>query len=231
MFRDREEAGYSLAERLKGRPLQSPLVLAIPRGGIVIGAVLARELDAELDVVLSRKLRMPLQPELAVGAVAEDGSVYLNPRGDFLDDLLGDYLAEEKSIQFGEIARRERLFRSVRPRAPIAGRSVIVTDDGIATGATMIAALQSLKNHDPHGVIVAVPVATTERVKEMRRWCDDVVCLLQPAELRAVGQFYENFEPVEDSTVLEVLRQAMRPNTSPKDPVNSSRAEWIASAH
>jgi putative phosphoribosyl transferase len=207
MFRDREDAARQLAAMLKGRALHDPLVLAIPRGGVVTGAVLARELGAELDVVLSRKLRAPDQPELAIGAIAEDGRVYLNHHAEaFLEFIGEEYLAAERRHQLAEIARRRKLFRAVRPQAAVAGRSVIVTDDGIATGATMIAALQAVKAQDPREVIVAVPVASPDRLEVVRRWCDDVVCLLSPERFWAIGQFYEDFTQVEDEQVLQLLR-------------------------
>lgn len=205
MFRDREDAARQLAAKLKGRPLHEPLVLAIPRGGVVTGAVLARELGAELDVVLSRKLRAPGQPELAIGAISEDGRVYSNHHARGFLDLMKEYLAEESRHQLGEIARRKKLFRAVRPQAPVAGRSVIVTDDGIATGSTMIAALQVVRNQNPHEVIVAVPVAPPERLAEIRRWCDEVVCLQTPPDFQAIGQCYEDFSQVEDERVLAIL--------------------------
>ncbi len=207
MFRDREDAARRLAARLKGRPLHEPLVLAIPRGGVVTGAVLARELGADLDVVLSRKLRAPGQPELAIGAITEDGQVYLNPDAQEYLDALEDYLAGERRHQLAEIARRRKLFRAARPQAPVAGRSVLVTDDGIATGSTMIAALQAVQAQKPGELIVAVPVASPDRLKEVRRWCDDVVCLLSPEEFWAVGQFYHDFRPVEDEEAVELLRE------------------------
>jgi predicted phosphoribosyltransferase len=208
MFRNREDAARQLAEKLKGRELHDPLVLAIPRGGVVTGAVLARELGAELDVVLSRKLRAPGQPELAIGAISEDGRVYLNHHAQAFLDLMEDYLAGERRHQLGEIARRKKLFRRARPQAPIADRSVIVTDDGIATGSTMIAALQAVKAQNPREIIVAVPVASPDRLEEVRRWCDDVVCLLSPEEFWAIGQFYEDFTQVEDEEALDLLRVA-----------------------
>jgi predicted phosphoribosyltransferase len=208
MFRDREDAGRRLAAVLKKRPLRNPLVLAIPRGGLVVGAVLARELGAELDVVLSRKLRAPWQRELAVGAVCEDGRVYLQSHAAEVPGLTEEYLAEERRHQLGEIARRKELFRSARPAASVADRSVVVTDDGIATGATMLAALQVIRAQGAGEVIVAVPVASPDRLEEVRRWCDDVVCLLSTEEFWAIGQFYEDFTQVEDEEVLALLRQA-----------------------
>jgi len=211
VFRNREDGAFQLAQILKARPWQNPLVLAIPRGGVVTGAVLAEELGAELDVVLSRKLRAPEQPEVALGAVSEDGQVYLNHHARRFLDQLEDYLAEECRHQLAEIVRRAALFRGVRPQAPITNRSVIVTDDGIATGSTMIAALQSVKTQNAREVVVAVPVASPDRLAEVRRWCDDVVCLLTPEEFWAVGQFYEDFSQVEDEDVVQLLRQFARP--------------------
>jgi hypothetical protein len=207
MFRNREDAARQLAEQLKGRELHDPLVLAIPRGGVVTGAVLARELGAELDVVLSRKLRAPGMPELAVGAVSEDGAIYLNHYAQEVLDLTEEYLAVERQHQVGEIARRKKLFRAVRPPAPVTGRSVIVTDDGIATGSTMIAALRTVNAQNPHEVIVAVPVASPDRLEGIRHLCDDVVCLLCPEEFWAIGQFYEDFTQVEDEAVVRYLRE------------------------
>jgi putative phosphoribosyl transferase len=206
MFQDREEAARRLAERLRGRPLQRPLVLGIPRGGVVIGAVLARELGAELDVVLSRKLRAPFQPELAIGAVAEDGQVYLNPHAETVAGVTDEYVAVECDRQLAEIARRQHLFRSARPRAVVAGRSVIITDDGIATGSTMIAALKTTRAQGPLMLIVAVPVASPGCLREIRRWCDEVVCLAAPRGFTAVGQFYADFCPVSDEQVVSLLR-------------------------
>lgn len=206
MFRDRKDAGRQLAEMLKAREWHDPLVLAIPRGGVVTGAMLAQELGAELDGVLSRKLRAPGQPELAIGAICEEGRVYLNPHAMEALAVSDEYLAQERQHQLAEIARRKQLLRAIRPPAPIAGRSVIVTDDGIATGSTMIAALQTIKTQNPREVMVAVPVASPDRLGEIRRWCDEVVCLLLPEEFWAIGQFYEDFAQIEDGEVIARLR-------------------------
>src|SRR5712691_5929061 len=149
-FRNREDAGLQLAERLKGRAFRNPVVLAIPRGGVVTGAALARELGAELDVILSRKLRSPNAPEVAIGAVSETGDVYLNEHlGEAGAALLEEYLTTERRYQVEEIARRNRMLREIRPPAQVEGRSAIVTDDGLATGATMIAALKDLRQRKP----------------------------------------------------------------------------------
>lgn len=227
MFRNREDAARQLATKLKGRSLHEPLVLAIPRGGVVTGAVLARELGAELDVVLSRKLRAPGQPELAIGAIAEDGQIYLKHHAEGFSDALEEYLAEERRHQLAEIARRQKLFRAVRPLARITGRSVIVTDDGIATGSTMIAALQFVKTQKPHELIVAVPIASPDRLAEVRRWCDDVICLHAPDMFWAVGEFYEDFQQVEDEEVVEILRAFAHANSmaEPKPAMVSTRGK------
>lgn len=210
MFTNREEAGRQLAERLKGRALHRPLVLAVPRGGVVIGAVLADELGAELDVVLARKLGAPGQPELAIGALAEDGQVYLNHEAEKFMEGLQDYVAQERQRQLEELARRSRLYRQVRPPAMVTDRSVIVTDDGIATGSTMIAALQSTRAQRPRELIVAVPVGSADRLAEVRRWCDELICLLVPEWFWAVGQFYEDFRQVSDEEVVELLSRHAR---------------------
>lgn len=207
MFRDRDDAGTQLARLIKGRPLRDPIVLAIPRGGVVTGAALARELGSELDVILSRKLRAPMQPELAVGAISEDGHVYLNRHVHGLPGLTDDYLARERDHQHFEIARRKKLFRGVRPRASLVGRSVIVTDDGIATGATMIAALDTINIQNPSEVIVAVPVASPATLVTIRRRCDETVCLLTPEDFWAIGQYYSDFAQVTDEEVVLILHQ------------------------
>jgi predicted phosphoribosyltransferase len=211
MFIDREDAARRLAAELRPLPLKNPLVLAIPRGGVIVGAVLARELGADLDVVLARKLRAPYQPELALGAVGEDGELYLNR-----------YLKQERRHQLDEIARRQALYRAARPQAPLAGRSLILTDDGIATGSTMIAALHYVRGHDPHEVIVAVPVAPPERLEAIQPLCDRLICLMAPPDFYAVGQFYESFEPIEDEEVLRVLRQF-----APRGPAASEPGRYV----
>jgi len=217
-FSDRTEAGWRLVERLRGETLRDPLVLAIPRGGVEVGAALARGLGAELDVVLSRKLRTPHQPELALGAVAEDGTVHLNHFAAAMTDAGDTWIEAERRRQMVEIDRRREMFRRVRPKAAIAGRTVIVTDDGIATGATMIAALHTVRAAGAAEVIVAVPVASSERLAAIRGLCDRVICLIEPEVFWAVGQFYRHFAQVEDDRVVELLRQYGSPIALPAGP-------------
>lgn len=207
MFLDREEAGRQLAAEFKDLELRDPLVLAIPRGGVVTGAALARAIGAELDVVLARKLRSPVQPELAFGAIGEDGNIYLNHHVEKVTGVTDEDLQLERKRQLEEISRRQQLFRAVRPAAPIPGRSVILTDDGIATGSTMFAAIEVVEGQHPHELIVAVPVAPPDRLDAIRGRCDRLICLYAPIAFWAVGQFYESFETVEDDDVVETLRK------------------------
>jgi predicted phosphoribosyltransferase len=217
-FSDRTEAGWRLVERLRGETLRDPLVLAIPRGGVEVGAALARGLGAELDVVLSRKLRAPHQPELALGAVAEDGTVHLNHFAAAMTDAGDAWIEAERRRQVAEIERRSDIFRRIRPKAPIAGRTVILTDDGIATGATMIAALHSVRAAGAAEIIVAVPVGSPDRLAAIRGLCDRVICLIEPEVFWAVGQFYRHFAQVEDDRVVELLREYGSPIALPAGP-------------
>jgi putative phosphoribosyl transferase len=231
IFADREEAGWMLVERLRADGLngprkgetEKPLVLAIPRGGVEIGAVLARGLGAELDVVLARKLRAPHQPELALGAVSEDGEVYLNRFATAMSAAGEAYLAAERNRQLAEIARRRAMFRAVRPQAQVAGRTVILTDDGIATGATMIAAIHTVRAAGAKWIVVAVPVGSPDRLDAIRPLCDRLVCLEEAAAFWAIGQFYRDFTQVEDDRVVELLRDYGRPETKRQQPARAGR--------
>jgi len=205
-FTDREEAGWILVERLRGQPLHDPVVLAIPRGGVETGAAIARGLGCELDVVLARKLRAPHQPELALGAVSEDGDVSLNDFATALTDSGSAFIEAERQRQLAETARRRTMFRAVRPQADVKGRTVILTDDGIATGATIIAAIHTVRAAGAKEIIVAVPVGATARIDAIRPLCDRVICLQEPEDFWAIGQFYRTFEQVEDERVVELLR-------------------------
>ncbi|MFO0866293.1 MAG: phosphoribosyltransferase family protein [Gemmataceae bacterium] len=208
MFHNRDEAGRLLGQRLAGRMLRHPLVLGIPRGGVAVAAAIAVRLHAELDVVLARKLRAPLAPEVALGAVAEDGEAFLTPYADDLLEGHPGYLEDELAFQKREIARRRALFRKAKAAASIEGRSVIVVDDGIATGSTMVAAIHAVRAREPFEIIVATPVCPLDRFQELESLCDDVVSLVVAHAFRSVGEFYEHFPQVEDDEVCRLLRNA-----------------------
>ena len=227
LFRDREDAAHKLALALRELKLDNPLILAIPRGGVVTGAVLARELHGDLDVVLSRKLRAPDQPELAIGAISENGQAHLNRSAVQALGVTDEYLQQEKQHQLAEIARRKQLFRGVRPEVPVSGRAVVVTDDGIATGSTMMAALETVRPQRPSRLIVAVPVAPLDRLPAFEDRCDQVVCLHSPVDFWAVGQFYQAFPTIEDEQVVELLKGF---GSAAKPGLKSNRAERGPSA-
>jgi predicted phosphoribosyltransferase len=209
MFVDRADAGRQLAARLQDLDLRDPLVLAIPRGGVITGAALARSLGAELDVLLVQKVHSPLQPELALGAISEDGRLYLNPELKSVG-VTDESLQLERDRELDEINRRRKRFRFVKPAATIAGRSVILTDDGVVTGSTILAGIEIVKGHRPHELIVAVPVAPPDRVHAIQRRCDRLICLHAPLG-SWLGQFYRSFE-VEDDEIVELLSKFGRAN-------------------
>lgn len=206
MFQDRTEAAEKLAEALAPWRGRKPLVLAIPRGAVSIGAVVARRLGGELDVVLVRKLHAPGAPEFAIGAIDEAGWVYLAPHASAVGASAG-YLAEEKQLELAELARRRRLYTPGRPSVPVEGRDVIVVDDGLATGATMIAALHAVRERRPRYLVCAVPVAAPESLKLVAPHADEVVCLEAPRRFAAVGQFYRAFPQLEDEEVVALLEE------------------------
>jgi putative phosphoribosyl transferase len=205
IFADREEAGRGLAEALAHLRGQDVVVLAIPRGGVEVAAVVARELGAPLDVVIPRKVGAPGNPELGIGAVAEDVEV-LDQR---LIRMLGvreDYLRREIAAQQEEIRRRSAAYRGDRPPVPLKGRVVVVIDDGVATGGTAAAALKWARAQAAARVVLAVPVAPEEAVRRLGQEADEVVVLATPEPFYAVGQWYDSFPQVSDGQVIEQLR-------------------------
>lgn len=207
-FADRDEAGVLLAERLVEMNPTDPLVLALPRGGVPVGAQIARRLDAPLDVAFVRKLGSPDEPELAIGAVADGDSpeTVLNAR---LVEELGvteDYIRSAVARELAVLEQRRLDYADLRPAAEPAGRTVIVVDDGVATGMTMQAALRSIRRRGPVRVIAAVPVASREAVAMLRQEADDVICLNVPRRFGSVGSFYRAFEQVSDADVARLLR-------------------------
>ena len=206
-YQNRREAGEILAEDLQELENSNGIVLALPRGGVPVGAEIAARLKLPLEVILSRKLGAPGNPEAAIGAVAEGGSVYLDPFYHYYK-LSQDYLEQATANQEAEIARRIELFRQGRTldKLGLAGRVVIVVDDGIATGDTLKAALTAIQGQQPARIIIAAPVAPPDEVGNLQGRGYEVVCPLQPKDMVAVGYWYKDFRPVSDEEVLEILR-------------------------
>ena len=206
-FDSRLDAGKQLARALTAYRGRNPLVLAIPRGAVAMGAELAAALQGELDVVLVRKLRAPGAPEFAVGSVDESGWTYVAEHAAEAGADAG-YLAREKAAQLETLRRRRAQYTPARAPADPRGRIAIVVDDGIATGSSMIAALHAVRAKHPARLVCAVPVAPPETLERIRPYADEVVCLEAPEDFMAVGQFYRDFQQVEDEEVVELLRGA-----------------------
>ncbi|MGB7963507.1 MAG: phosphoribosyltransferase family protein [Propionicimonas sp.] len=204
MFRDREEAAGRLADELAAYQGKNPLVLAIPRGAVPMAKIVADRLGGEFDVVLVRKLRAPGQPEFAIGSVDESGWTYLAPHA-AAAGADAAYVEDEKRLQLETIRARRAQYTPLRPPIDPAGRIVIVLDDGLATGSTMIAALHGLRGRQPARLVSAVPVAPPEIVDKLRGYADEVICLQTPWGFQAVGQFYEDFDQVTDDEVIALL--------------------------
>lgn len=207
VFRDRVDAGRRLAERLLAYRSQDPVVLALPRGGVPVGFEIAQALQAPLDLVLVRKIGSPWQPELAVGAIADGEHPCQAVNREIVEELgIGeDYVRKEAQRQLAEIERRRALYLAGRPPVALAGKTAIVVDDGIATGATLRAALKGLARLGPRAVIVAVPVAPAEALAAIAPAVDRVLCLATPRPFTAVGAHYDDFTQVEDDTVAALL--------------------------
>lgn len=210
LFTDRREAGRKLAERLLALKLKDPVVLALPRGGVPVGSEVARALAAPLDLVLVRKIGAPDREELAVGAIAdgEHPELVTDPRLIGLLDVSREYLEATKAAALQEIQRRRRVYLGNRQPVEIAGRTAIVVDDGVATGATMLAAVRATRRREPARLVLAVPVASRDALKRLQREADNVVCLDAPAEFYAVGQFYVAFPQLRDDEVTALLDEA-----------------------
>jgi putative phosphoribosyl transferase len=212
LFSDRTEAGGKLADRLVPLALTDALVLALARGGVPVGAEIARRLSAPLDVVLVRKIGAPGQPELAAGAVADgdDPEIVINAELARQLGLSEAFLADAAARELAEIEQRRRGYAGLRPGIEPAGRTVIVVDDGVATGMTMQAALRHTRRRRPHRLIAAVPVASREAVALLRPEADTLVCLASPRHFGSVGAFYATFTQVTDAEVARLLRAARR---------------------
>jgi len=210
LFADRSEAGRRLAGRLLRFKDERPVVLALPRGGVPVGLEVARALDAPLDLILVRKIGAPFQPELAIGAVVDGAraETVLNEEMVREFQIPQAYIAEESARQLGEIERRRELYLAGRARAPVEGHTAIVVDDGIATGATMEAALRATRSAGPKRLVLAAPVAPPDTIERLRPQVDELVCLATPRLFGAIGAFYDDFGQLSDEQVVALLRQA-----------------------
>ena len=216
-FENRTVAGRALGERLARMKLADPVVLALPRGGVPVGLEVARALHAPLDLLLVRKIGVPWQPELAVGAVMDGGApvIVVEPRVMAETGIDRKYVEDRAQQELKEIERRRAVYLAHRAPEPVAGRTAIVVDDGIATGTTVRAALRGLRQRKPARLVLAVPVAPPETIDALRAEVDDVVCLMQPAFFGAIGYFYIDFHQLTDDEVVALMRQAPRANEEP----------------
>ena len=217
-FVNRTEAGRELAKALSQYKTPQPVVLALPRGGVPVAAEIAGALGAPLDLILVRKIGVPFQPELAMGAVV-DGDKPITVRNEDVIKLCGVKEREFDAIrdeELAEIERRRKRYLGDRPHPQLAGRTVIIVDDGIATGATIRAALRATAERKPGKLVLAVPVAPTDTLQALRGEADDIVCLEDYAEFGAIGLYYADFRQIADTEVIEIL--ARHPVTSPAVP-------------
>lgn len=212
-FRNREEAAQLLSERLEHYRGQHPLILGIPRGGVPMARIIADRLGGDLDVMLVHKLRAPDQPELAVGSIDEHGSVYLTP---FVEELnISDSaLKAEQQLQLATLKTRRARYSKARPPIPLAGRVVILVDDGLATGSTVIAATRAARAQHPARVVVAVGVAPPTTVSRLHAEADEVLCLHAPHAFAAVGAFFADFSEVTDDDVIALLHEKPAPTST-----------------
>lgn len=200
-----------MAQVIGQMDIAEPVVLGIPRGGVVVAYEVAKRLGCPLDVIIPRKVGAPFQPELAIGAVTEDGTLYINQRIVSIYGISERYLESESQEQVREIKRRANLYRKGSQPIDVRNKTVILVDDGIATGATIRAAIMSVKKYSPKTIIVAIPVGANETVDELRKEVE-VVALHVPEDMGAVGEFYRSFEQTSDEEVIELLEMAKRPS-------------------
>lgn len=206
IFRNRREAGAELAGKLmKYAGRKDVIVIALPRGGVETGVEIAERLNCPLDVIIVRKIGYPGQPELAIGAVAETGAVVLNEEIIAMGGVSKDYIDQESEEKKKEIQRRKELYRGGADIPDMKGKTVIVVDDGVATGATMKSAISAVKKERPEKVVVALPVASVEAKESIGAMVDEILCLQAPPDFMAVGGYYEDFRQVTDEEVVEML--------------------------
>ena len=208
-YENRREAGMALVDKLKPYASERPVVVGLPRGGVVVAAIVARALKADLDVIIAGKLRAPYNPELAIGAITEDGRVYLNALAIRGLHIKPDYLEKETKARLSAITERLALYRKIRKKVPLNGKTVIIADDGLATGATMISAIQAASAEGAARIIVAVPGGPEDTVELIRgmKEVSEVVCPVIPPLFFAVSQLYADFRQIEDEEVMKILEE------------------------
>ena len=208
-FKNRSDAGRKLAKALAGYKEQQPVILALPRGGVTVAAEVAAVLNAPLDLILVRKVGVPFQPELAMGAVVDGGAPIIVRNEDVirLADIDESEFKQICDSELAEIERRRQRYLGSRQRADVSGRTAIVVDDGIATGATTRAALRATRIRNPEKLVLAVPVAPTDTVAELRSEADEVICLEDHEFFGAIGTYYADFSQVSDETVIDILKR------------------------
>jgi putative phosphoribosyl transferase len=207
-FKNREEAAAQLADGLGVYRGQHPLVLGVPRGAVPMARIIAEALGGDLDVVLVRKLRAPAQPEFAIGAVDEAGTIL---KGEYFETASDEYLREEVRTQREILRTRRELYTRAQKAVDPADRVVIIVDDGIATGSSMLSAIRAIRAQQPRRIVVAIGVAPAASLARMRAEADEVVCLHAPEDFYAVGQFFEDFSEVTDEMVVEALARPRKP--------------------
>lgn len=204
-FADRDDAGHRLATALLDREVAADLVLAIPRGGVPVGRAVADGLELPLDVLVAAKIGAPANPELAIGAVGSDGTVWLDEGAIDHMRIEDSYVERERARVADAVAEKEARYRGVASPPSLDGATVLVVDDGAATGATTIAATRLAKARGAERIVVALPVAPPATIRKLEREAEDVICLLEPPSFGAVGQFYADFAPVSDETAIALL--------------------------
>lgn len=205
MFEDRLDAGKKLAEKLKDFRDKNIIILAIPRGGVVVGSQVAQSLNAPLDVIIARKLGYTYQPELGIGAISENGAIFLDKENIEELDVSDEELERIKNKEEEELRRRIQIYRKGRSLPKLKGKTVILVDDGLATGVSAKAAISTIKKEGAEKITLAIPVCSTQTAKEIREKVDSLICVLSTNHLQAVGEYYKNFEQVSDEKVLEIL--------------------------